>query len=303
MTLNFFSDLVDELQRLLKDADLAVPTFEELRLQDKRSEEIKDKIKDYDLYNLLLHCLTVFSRRISVIKWNVHTSSELEGRNKINEIINKLERGEDVNRLLSNKVKKLNQAKNADLLKSEWGIYHLHFREERSEELLFIYLNDGNAYLLDILKHEKADGVVVTWTNTDLIQIMHNNWPQVIKPFVYKANSTAIILTTKQRRTLRKKAGNSNVVVNDGTEYMPIGFGFSSSKHPTSAVIQSDHLLFKVKELQATVKENYQSIKQALVEHTTAPIIKLKIDDNFQPFVVESKKRILLTLEPNEENA
>ena len=245
----------------------------------------------------------MFSRRIPVIKWNVHTSSELEGRNKINEIINKLERGEDVNRLLSNKVKKLNQAKNADLLKSEWGIYHLHFREERSEELLFIYLNDGNAYLLDILKHEKADGVVVTWTNTDLIQIMHNNWPQVIKPFVYKANSTAIILTTKQRRTLRKKAGNSNVVVNDGTEYMPIGFGFSSSKHPTSAVIQSDHLLFKVKELQATVKENYQSIKQALVEHTTAPIIKLKIDDNFQPFVVESKKRILLTLEPNEENA
>ena len=300
MTLNFFSDLVDELQRLLKDADLAVPTFEQLRLQDIRSEELKNKIKDYDLHNLLLHCFTVYSRRIPVIKWNVHTSSKLEGRNEINEIINKLESGENVNRLLSNKVKKLNQAKNADLLKSEWGIYHLHFREERSEELLFVYLNEGNAYLLDILKHEKADGSVVTWTNTDLIQTIHNNWPQVIEPFIYKINSTAQILTTEQRRTLRKKAGNTNVVVNDGTEYIPLGFGLSSSKHPTSAVIQSDHLLFKVKELQATVKENYQSIKQALVEHTTAPIIKLKIDDNFQPFVVESQKRILLKLESNE---
>jgi hypothetical protein len=303
MTLDFFSDLVDELQRLLKDADLAVPTFEQLRLQYKRSEEIKSKIKDYDLHNLLLHCFTVYSRRIPVIKWNVHTSSELEGRSEINEIINKLENGVDVNRLLSNKVRKLNQVKNADLLKSEWGIYHLHFREERSEELLFIYLSEGNAYLLDILKHEKADGSVVTWTNTDLIQTIHDNWPHVIKPFIYKTNSTAPILSTEQRRALRKNAGNTNVVLHDGTEYMPIGFGFSSSKHPTSAVIQSAHLLFKVRNLQATVKENYQSIKQALVEHTTEPVIKLKIDDNFQPFVVESKKHILLKLEPSEENA
>lgn len=302
MALNFFSDLVDELQRLLKDAGLTVPTFEQLRSHDKRSEDLKNKIKDYDLHNLLLHCFTVYSRRIPVIKWNVHTSSKLEERNEINEIIHKLESGEDVNRLLSNKVKKLNQAKNADLLKSEWGIYHLHLCEDRSEELLFVYLNEGNAYLLDILKHEKADGSVVTWTNTDLIQTIHNNWPHVIKPFIYKTNSTSPILTTEQRRVLRKKAGNTNIVVNDGTEYMPLGFGFSSSKHPTSAVIQSEHLLFKVRDLQAHVKENYQSIKQALAEHTTAPVIKLKIDNNFQPFVVESKRRILLTLVSNEEN-
>lgn len=296
MTLNFFSDLADELQRLLKEADLPVPTFDQLRTQDKRSEEIKNEEEDYDLRNLLLHFFTVCSRRVPVIKWNVHTASKLEGRYEINEIIKKLESGEDVNGLLSKRVNKLNQAKNPDLLRSEWGIYHLHFHEGRSGELLFVYLNEGNAYLLDILKHEKADGSVVTWTDTGLIQTIHNNWPQVIKPFIFKTNSTESILTTEERKTLRKKGANTNVVVNDGTEYIPPGLGFSSSKHPDSAVIQSEHLLFKVRDLQTIVKENYQNIKQALVEHTIEPAIKLKIDDNFKPFVVESQKRILLSL-------
>jgi len=300
MNLNFFSDLADELQRLLKEVDLIVPTYEQLRLQDKQSEEIKNKINHYDLNNLLLHFFTVYSRRIPTIQWNVHTASKLKGRVEINNIIKKLESGEDVNRLLSNKVKKLNQAKHADLLRSEWGIYHLHFKEERSEDLLFVYFNERNAYLLDILKHEKPDGSIVTWTNTDLIESIHNNWPQVISPFIFKVNSTAPILTTEQRKTLRKKAANTNVVVSDGTEYMPLGFGFSSSKHPISAVIQSDRLFLAVKQLQDTVKDNYSSIKQALVEHTTTPTLQLKIDDNFQPFVVESDKRILVKLEVSE---
>jgi len=296
MALNFFSDLVDELQRLLKDANLQVPTFEQLNLQDKRSEEIKNKIKNYDLMNLLLHFFTVYSRRIPVIKWNVHISSNLQGQNEINEIINKLESGEDINELLSRKVTRLNQARNADLLKYEWGIYHLHFCKERSGKLLFIYLNEGNAYLLDILKHEEAGSSAVTWTNTDLIQIIHDNWPQVIKPFIYKTNSTTPILTTNQRKTLRKKAANTFVVVDDGTEYMPLGLGFTSSKHPMPAILQSDNLLRTVRDLQDTVQKNYPIIKQVLAEQTTDPIIKLKLDDNFQPFIVESKTHTLLNL-------
>ncbi len=300
MTINFFSDLADELQRLLKEVSLTVPTYEQLRSQDKQSEELKNETKHYDLTRLLLHFFTVYSRRVPPIQWNVHTSSKLEGRSEISEIIHKLESGEDVNRLLSNKIKKLNQAKNADLLKYEWGISHLHFREERSEELLFVYFYEGNAYLLDILKHEKPDGSVVTWTNTDLIQIIHDNWPEVIKPYIFNTNLTAPILTIEQRRFLRKKARNTNVVVSDGTEYRPLASGFLSTKHPNSAITDSDNLLLMVKQLQTTVKDNYSSIEQALAEHTTTPTLKLKIDDNFQPVVVESDKCILINLQVSE---
>ncbi|EPC03352.1 hypothetical protein L861_17575 [Litchfieldella anticariensis FP35 = DSM 16096] len=301
MNFNFLSDLADELQRRLKEAGLLVPTYEQLRTQDKRSEQIKSQIEYYNLSNLLVHYFTVYSRRIPIIQWNVHVSSKLAERNEISNIVQKLESGEDVNGLLSNKVKKLNQAKHADLLRSEWGIYHLHFKENRSEDLLFVYFNEDNAYLLDILKHEKPDGSVVTWTNTDLIQIIHDNWPHIIESSIFKTDSDAPVLTAEQRRTLRKKTTNTNVVVSDGTEYMPLGGGFSSSKHPVSAVIQSDFLLHRVKQLQASVRDNYSVIEKALAEHTTTPNLKLKLDDNFQPLVVESEKGILLNLQENEE--
>jgi len=299
MNLDFLSDLADELQRLLQEAELTVPTYEQLRLQDKCSEELKSKIQHYDLSNLLVHFFTVYSRKIPVTQWNVHISSKLEGQNEINDIVRKLESGEDINGLLSNKVKKLNQAKHADLLRSEWGIYHLHFKESRSEELLFIYFNMNNAYLIDIMKHEEADGSVVTWTNTDLIQIMHDNWSHVIEPYIFKIDSDAPMLTTEQRRTLRKKAVNTNIVVSDGTEYMPLGGGFSCSKHPIHAVNQSDFLFLTVKQLQANVRDNYPVIKEALVKYTSTPNLKLKLDDNFQPLVVESEKGILLNLQEN----
>lgn len=117
MTLGFFSNLVDGLQRLLRDADLSFPTFEQLRSQNKRSEE-----------------------------------------------------------------------------------------------LLFIYLSEDNAYLLDILKHEKADGSVVTWTKTDLIQIIHDNWPHLIKSFIYKTNSNTNFIY-RAMKALPKNAGNTHVVL------------------------------------------------------------------------------------------
>lgn len=289
MNFEFLTDLAEEIQRLLQEAGLTVPTYEQLRLQDKRSDELKSKIQHYDLSNLLIHFFTVYSRRIPVTNWNVHISSKLKGRNEILDIMHKLEGGEDVNGFLSNKVKKLNQAKHADLLRSEWGIYHLHFKVSRSEDLLFVYFNENDAYLIDILKHEKPDESVVTWTNTDLIQIMHDNWSNVIEPYIFKTDSDAPVLTTEQRRVLKKKAGNTNVVVSDGTEYMPLGGGFSSSKHPIGAVTKSDFLFFTVKNLQAVVEDNHLSIKQALADHTSEPTLMLKLDDNLQPLIIEAE--------------
>jgi len=62
MNFDFLSDLADELQRLLQEAELTVPTYEQLRLQDKRGEEPKRKIQHYDLSNLLIHFFPVYSQ-------------------------------------------------------------------------------------------------------------------------------------------------------------------------------------------------------------------------------------------------
>lgn len=303
MKIDFFSDLTDEIRRLHEQTGLTVPTFEQLRSQDKRSDELKSKVRDYDLCNLLLHFFTVSSRLVPIKKWNVHISSKLKSNTKIKDIVLKLESGKNINPLLSNKVKKLNQARNADLLRSEWGIYHLHFQENRSEDLLFVYFEQNNAYLIDILKHEKPDGSVVTWTNTDLIQIMHDNWPHVIKKYILNTDSKEPILTVENRKALRRNGANTSIVVNDKTEYLPLGGGFSASKHPTKAVIESNFLYFTVKQLQSIVEENYLDIKAALINHTTEPNLQLKLDENLKPIVVEVNKNILLDLKINPEHA
>ena len=296
MKMDFFSDLSKELQRILKEFGLTAPTFEQLRLQDKRSDELKNKIENYDLKNLLLHFFTTHTRRVPVLKWNVHISNRLVDSKEISGIIIKLSNGEDVNGLLSNRISKLNQKKYPDLLLSEWGIFHLHFDEKRSNNLLFIYFSDANAYLIDILPHEKTDGSIVTWTNTDLIQVMHDNWPSVLRPYIFKTQSESPVLTTEQRRTLRNKAANSTVIVNDGTEYVPLGGGYSASKHPANAVIKSDFLYQTVKRLQFIVEENYSAIQQALSSYTSSPQLELKLSDNLEPMVIEVVHKIHVNL-------
>jgi len=303
MNFDFLADLAEEITRLLQEGDLVVPEYEQLRSQDKRSEELKNKIQHYDLENLLVHFFTVNFRRVPTANWNTHISNKLQGRNEILDIVEKLESGEDVNNFLSSKVKKLNQAKNSDLLRSEWGIHHLHFKESRSKDLLFVYFNESDAYLIDILPHEKSDGSVVTWTNTNLIQIIHDNWPHLIEPYIYKTNSDAPVLMTEQRRALRKRAANTNIVVSDGTEYVPLGGGFSPSKHPVLAVTQSNFLLLTVKNIQADIEENHIAVKQALADHTSEPTLKLKLDGDFQPLIVEAGNNILINLHPSEVTA
>ncbi|EJL6275400.1 hypothetical protein IS636_003579 [Vibrio cholerae] len=303
MEIDFLSDLSAELKIALKDSGFNVPTSEQLRKQDRRSDELKDKIKDYELHNLLNHFFTVYSRRVPVRKWNVHKSDKLQGSNKIIDIVNKLSSGDDVNTLLSHRVRKLNQSKFADLLLSEWGIHHLHFEESRSDELLFIYFSEGDAYLIDILQHEHIDGSVVTWTNTDLIQVMHDNWPHLLKPFIFKINSQSQELTIEERRTLRKRSVATTVIVNDGTEYMPMGGGYSSSKHPTKAIMQSDFLYLTVKLLQAAVEENYPEIQQTLSAYTTKPKLKLKLGKNLEPVIIEVTHNVQINFRMSEKHA
>lgn len=302
MNIDFLSDLSGELQVALRESGLIIPSPEQLRQQDRRSEELKEKIEHYDLHNLLNHFFTVYSRRVPVQKWNIHISDKLSNSNKIVELASKLSRGDDVNALLSNRVLKLNQSKFADLLLAEWGIHHLHFEENRSAELLFVYFSGSNAYFIDILQHEKADGSVVTWTNTDLIQVMHDNWPHVLRPYIFKTNSNSPILTNDERRTLRKKAATTTVIVNDGTEYLPMGGGYSASKHPIDAITQSDFLYLTVKQLQMIVENNYPAIQQALSTYTSSPKLALKLGDNLEPMVVEVVHNVQLNLLQDTEN-
>jgi hypothetical protein len=303
MEVDFFKDLETEIKEKLKDFGYPIPSYEELRTQHISATEAHLSYKHYDIKNLVLHFLTVTERRIPIKKWNIHISPQLQNRTEIVNIVSMLSKGEDANSLLSNRIKSRHQNDkySHDLLRYEWGIYHLHFTKKRSKNLLFAFIHHDDIYLIDILPHENKKLGNVTWTNTDLIQTLHDNWPHVIARAFFKTGSKET-LTTEQRRNLRENGGNTHVTVRDGTEYMPMGGSFSSSMHPARAVTGTDRLVDRVRVLEQWTINSEQQIKDALKLNDNNIEVRLVLDSNYKPHVYEvTQKTVLNLLPPNQE--
>ncbi|MGI2107309.1 hypothetical protein ACRN9A_19455 [Shewanella frigidimarina] len=302
MEVDFFKDLELEIKEKLSEFGYPIPSFVELRKQHFSATEAHLCHRHYDIKNLVLHFLTVTERRIPIKKWNIHISPQLKNRTEIVNIESMLSKGEDVNPFLSKQVKGKHQNKKTDLLRFEWGIYHIHLEEGgKGDEMLFVYFDGNEAYLLDILLHEKDGAEHITWTNTDLIQILHDNWPHVIEGHIYGTDSKET-LTPEQHRNARKNGCVTFVTVKDATEYMPMGGGFTSSKHPAMAVIGADRLVDKVNVLEQWTINNEQQIKSALKLNDNNIEVRLVLDSNYNPYVYEvTQKAVLNLLPPNQE--
>lgn len=307
--INFKKDLYKELKNRIKEYGYTCPTKQQLRENDQRKEEIKSKIKDYDLQNLLQHFFTVTSRRIPVLKRSVLISNELNKKTSLDkdlkQNIEKIKslfvQGDDLNPYLSRKISEIDQTgkngKNSDKLLYEWGIHHLHFDVNRTKELLFVMVFSDAALFIDVLEHENSVDKNITWTNTDLIQIIHDNWPQAISDSIF-AKGKEESLTSQERKTLRYKSANTTVVVKDGTEYLPPGFGFTSSSHPILAIRDSDFLLSQVEELESALVENFDKITALFNENKPTEFhFVLKLDDEIKPYIFELNSKTQLNLD------
>ncbi len=278
MELDFFKDLETEIKEKLKGFGYPIPSFKELRKQHINANEALLSYKHYDIRNLVLHFLTVTERRIPIKKWSIHISPQLQKRTEIVNIISMLSKGEDINPFLSKQVKGKHQNKKTDLLRFEWGIYHIHLEKGgKGDEMLFAYFDGNEAYLLDTLLHEKSGAQHITWTNTDLIQTLHDNWPHVISHMIFRTDSEEVI-TQEERKAVRINAANANVTVADKTEYMPIGGGFTSSKHPQKAAINALRIIKRTDELESKILNNEHNINSLLLIDKPSTNLKIKLE-------------------------
>lgn len=115
----------------------------------------------------------------------------------------KIQSGEDLTPHLSRKV---TNARDNDSMLNEWGIFHLHLGEslesdgfiERSGPLVFGYVTDSAFYAVNIFNHGN-------WTNNDIVEIIHTNWPDIISTYKNHALSISNNPSLTERATLRKK--------------------------------------------------------------------------------------------------
>jgi hypothetical protein len=168
--------------------------------------------------------------------------------------------GEDIKPYLSRDIVNRNRADRNDKLLDAWGFQHLHFRPEGTTNVLFVKITDSDIYIVQATPHGK--GHPEAWVNRSLLEIMHNNWPEM-------AGGTTVgiqgeHLTATQMIALRKQNGNFAVTVSDGTVYVAPGGGTMASGYCFFDLCDVDRAFADLDNRQRQVEANEASFRTAL---------------------------------------
>ena len=158
-----------------------------------------------------------------------------------------------------------------DGLLSDWGIHHLHIGEklgrdgfiERGGPLLFVFVVQATAYLIDLLDHGSFE-------DEELIEILHGNWPRVMASWLAPGvvpGSLSPKFTSAQRKMMRGKFTIATET-RDGTIYVAPGGGIMTSGHSSEAVRQAHRVLNLVHPAKVWVADHAEWIA-AQVERAT----------------------------------
>jgi hypothetical protein len=207
---------------------------------------------------------------------SIHESKELCIHAKHSEAYDNLKRliseGRDLRPYLSRETRKANRN---DLLLNVCGVHHLHFLPAGTKDILFVRFTDTDAYIIQAFPHGRDHSDV--WVNTQLIEVLHNNWPEIIASYKL-ANIRGEYLATEERLTIRKNHGNAIINVSDSTCYF-LG-GIMASGTCIYDRINCDKIIAGLTEYEDWVKTNEDNFRVALKISEAEPLsIKLIIED------------------------
>lgn len=121
-----------------------------------------------------------------------------------------------------------------DKMFSDWRFYHFHLSDPnirhpdderflvRGDYLLIAYMessDDDTMYFLQIIPHKGAN-----WTKEELVRVLADNWPELIKKNVFEGSLTAKI-SDRDRKQLRNNNINAPVDLGDGRVIIGLGLG------------------------------------------------------------------------------
>lgn len=195
--------------------------------------------------NNFLEFLRWHRLQIPKIPRKVFISKELERsenfrkyEKEITHLKHKFENGEDVMPFTSKRKKSVSWNSNPsnDYLLNDWNIHHFHLNTQldkdnkvkRSKDLLFCFIdennNNNNVYFLNIYPHSNEDKSD-NWSNKDLLEIMNNNWGDVLEPYRMEIIPDTN-LNSKEMGLMRKSRVNSAVTIGDDA-FLMIGGGYT----------------------------------------------------------------------------
>jgi hypothetical protein len=208
--------------------------------------------------------LNAYNRRMPAVKLRaVHESRELsiphEYRLDYEVLVSLIKAGGDLNSYLSRDIVKKKKPDRNDGLLNSWGIQHLHFRIESTDQLLFCFITESDVFLIQTLLHAAKH----LWVNTELVQILHNNWPELIAHAKH-AGLKPEVFPAPKRHALRGHNANFPITVADGTTYLPVAGGTMASGDSVEDRVNCDKIFHELKFWQDSIELNALAIRSAL---------------------------------------
>jgi hypothetical protein len=223
--------------------------------------------------------LNAYNRRIPAAKpRTVYESRELsippEYQKNYDALRALIKAGGDLKPYLSRHIVKMRRPDWNDGLLNSWGIQHLHFRADGTGQLLFCLIKESDVFVIQTLPHTAEQ-----WVNTLLVQILHDNWRDVIARAKHSGLRPESFSAPK-RQSLRSYNANFPVTVADGTVYLPLAGGTMASGDSQEDRVNCDKIFSELRFWQDTVTLNSLAIRSALNMPTSKKLIVRMAFDN-----------------------
>lgn len=221
----------------------------------------------------------------------------IENKKGLDLLIRKIEKGLC---LIPNLSKTISKADYNDATLDDWGIHHFHLGVcerrgaiERTKNVAFVFVLDDCALFLQILAHGKGHSNV--WVNTTLIEIIHNNWSDVISH--KKAPSSGLELTLSERSKMRKYNVNVDIKIADGTVYFSPGGGRMSNGASRNDFMNLQMVYRDLDYLESVVAQEEVQIKSKISSPTGQLSLHVDFSNMQKLLVVEENSKTLLNLD------
>lgn len=164
--------------------------------------------------------LNAYGRIPAIKPRSIHESRELlippRYQSDYGRLVALIQAGGDLKPYLSRDILKKKRSDKNDGLLNAWGIQHLHFRPAGTDQLLFCVIAESDVFMIQTLPHNKDH----LWVDTQLFQILHDNWPNLIA-YGKHSGLRAEDFPAAKRSSLRGYNANFPITVSDGTVYLP----------------------------------------------------------------------------------
>lgn len=242
--MDFYRDWISHLRKFLEQAGYTPATDQ------------KDVSLQY--FNLVRRLVRPIPREVLISKEFKCPPKLQLGLDLVKE---KVEQGIDLRPHLSRKIADLDY--DDDLL-NDWDIYHLHLGTtldvdgfaKRTGPVLFARFDEQNAYFINVMGHG-------SWTNQEMIRIIHRNWSESIKRFRLKeVTGLSKPVTNKDIKAFRAAHVVSFIEPESGVVYVPPGMGLTTSGIGLEVVRASDYYASLIRTYEDTIKENIDDLEE-----------------------------------------